>query len=285
MDVIRHSDPRAFAELAFPLYEADPVRHTTALTVLDSILSSERDDVLMITVVRDGAVAACAFRTPPWPLIASALPVGTHRVVQDFFVGNGIPLGGVLAPREVADPFVTLWTEMTGQAPDYTLGLRLHRLGQFTPRTAPGRFHPVEPRDIDLIGEWWAAFEEEESGGLRRIDGHAEARRAMENPRRRFGLWLDEGGIPVSMAGGSVPLNGMSRLGPVYTPKEHRGRGYGSAVTTALTRWALDDGARDVLLYTDVTNPVSNAIYHRIGYRPVLEAVEHRVPDANTLRG
>jgi GNAT superfamily N-acetyltransferase len=61
----------------------------------------------------------------------------------------------------------------------------------------------------------------------------------------------------------------MVRVGPVYTPPELRGHGYASAVTAAVSRQALDAGAAQVLLFTDLANPVSNAIYQRIGYRPV----------------
>ena len=32
---------------------------------------------------------------------------------------------------------------------------------------------------------------------------------------------------------------------------------------------ALDAGATDVVLYTDLANPTSNALYQRLGYRPV----------------
>ena len=55
----------------------------------------------------------------------------------------------------------------------------------------------------------------------------------------------------------------------VYTPPEQRGRGYGGAVTAAVTRAALDAGADDVVLFTDLANPTSNALYQRLGYRPV----------------
>jgi predicted GNAT family acetyltransferase len=68
----------------------------------------------------------------------------------------------------------------------------------------------------------------------------------------------------------------MTRVGPVYTPPESRGHGYGSAVTAAASAWAHDAGAREVVLFTDLANPVSNAIYPRIGYRPVLDALELR---------
>jgi predicted GNAT family acetyltransferase len=55
----------------------------------------------------------------------------------------------------------------------------------------------------------------------------------------------------------------------VYTPPGLRGRGYGGAVTAAVTRAALDAGAEDVVLFTDLANPISNALYQRLGYRPV----------------
>ncbi len=85
------------------------------------------------------------------------------------------------------------------------------------------------------------------------------------------------------MAAATSPIYGMSRVGMVYTVPEHRGHGYGSAVTAEVSRYAREAGAQVVVLFTDVTNPVSNAIYHRLGYRPVFEAVEHRFANPNTL--
>jgi predicted GNAT family acetyltransferase len=67
--------------------------------------------------------------------------------------------------------------------------------------------------------------------------------------------------------GGRTP-NG-TRIGPVYTPPELRGRGYGSALTAAVTERLLGSGLRFCFLYTDLANPTSNSIYQRIGYRPV----------------
>lgn len=58
---------------------------------------------------------------------------------------------------------------------------------------------------------------------------------------------------------------GSSRIGPVYTPPEHRGRGYAAWVVALLTQQILDAGARPCL-YTDQANPISNKVYERIGY-------------------
>jgi predicted GNAT family acetyltransferase len=38
--------------------------------------------------------------------------------------------------------------------------------------------------------------------------------------------------------------------------------------------WARGSGAREVVLFTDLSNPVSNSIYQRIGYRAVSDAVD-----------
>ncbi|MEJ7703884.1 MAG: GNAT family N-acetyltransferase [Geodermatophilaceae bacterium] len=88
-------------------------------------------------------------------------------------------------------------------------------------------------------------------------------------------LWCVDG-EPVSYAATRPPVASMSRIGPVFTPPEHRERGYASAVTAAAAAaaWALAAGACHVVLFTDLANPVSNSIYPRLGFRPVHDAVE-----------
>jgi predicted GNAT family acetyltransferase len=75
------------------------------------------------------------------------------------------------------------------------------------------------------------------------------------------------------MAGRTRDVAGVVRVATVYTPPEHRRQGFGGAVTAASTQAGLDGGARDVVLYTDQANPTSNALYQRLGYRPVEERV------------
>ena len=85
-------------------------------------------------------------------------------------------------------------------------------------------------------------------------------------------LWEVDGSA-VSLAGINRPAAGVVRVGPVYTPPGHRQRGYGGAVTTAVSRAALDTGADEIVLFTDLANPTSNALYQRLGYRPVEDFV------------
>jgi len=77
----------------------------------------------------------------------------------------------------------------------------------------------------------------------------------------------------VSLAGNTRQVAGAVRIAPVYTPPEHRGRGFAAGATAAAARAALDGGAGEVLLYTDVDNPMTNRLYARLGFVPVEERV------------
>ena len=88
----------------------------------------------------------------------------------------------------------------------------------------------------------------------------------------RFMLW-EVDGTPDSMAMLRAPAADVSRIGPVFTPRDRRGHGYGSAVTAAAADLAHRTGTPDVVLFADLANPVSNAIYQRIGFEPVIDSV------------
>jgi predicted GNAT family acetyltransferase len=145
--------------------------------------------------------------------------------------------------------------------------MRLYALGQLLPPDPPP---PGEPRtastaDRDLTLAWLDAFHDE-AGPV----GPRESERVV-NDKLGYGgliLWEHEG-RPVSLAGRNRAAAGQARIGPVYTPPELRGRGFGGAATAAVTRAALDDGAEEVVLFTDLANPTSNTLYQRLGYRPI----------------
>ena len=65
-----------------------------------------------------------------------------------------------------------------------------------------------------------------------------------------------------------------ARIGAVYTPASLRGRGYAAGVVAEVSRRALAGGRRFCSLYTDLANPTSNALYQRLGYTPVVDALD-----------
>jgi predicted GNAT family acetyltransferase len=62
----------------------------------------------------------------------------------------------------------------------------------------------------------------------------------------------------------------VSRIGPVYTPPEQRGRGWASNAVAEVSRRRQAEGTQ-VCLFTDQANPTSNGIYAALGFVPVVD--------------
>ncbi|MDO3640054.1 GNAT family N-acetyltransferase, partial [Mycolicibacterium arseniciresistens] len=154
-----------------------------------------------------------------------------------------------------------------------TVEERLHRLGHLRPPNGvAGRARLATTEDTALLVDWIEAFYGETFGHPR---DDAAGRRLVATAFEvgdRILLWTVDG-EPVGMAMLRAPAAGVARIGPVFTPADRRGRGYGSAVTAAAAAAALADGVTGVVLFTDLANPVSNAIYRRIGFEPVADCV------------
>ncbi len=87
-----------------------------------------------------------------------------------------------------------------------------------------------------------------------------------------LGIWDHNG--PVSMALRSRPTPNGETVNQVFTPLEHRGNGYATAIVSNLSQLILNDGKRFCTLYTDLSNPTSNKIYREIGYKPIADVVD-----------
>ena len=53
----------------------------------------------------------------------------------------------------------------------------------------------------------------------------------------------------------------------VYTPKEERGKSYAYNLIYRISRDLIDSGDKYCVLYTDDSNPISNHVYEKIGYK------------------
>lgn len=273
MDARAYDDPVEFEATVGKLYSADPVGHTLAITVLARFVHDPAIEPVMLTVHRGDDLYGATFRTPPWPLIISGLPMDAAPTAAEELAALDPGMPGVNGPRALAEAFAQAWVEVTGADVREVMAGRLYQLGDLHAPTVPGVARVATEDDVELLASWRNAFQVEALGHERDADRAAETIRLWMARGDLYLLW-EHDGEAVSWAHTGAPVDGMSRVGPVYTPPEWRGRGYGSAVTAAVSRWARDAGARHVLLFTDLDNPTSNSIYQRIGYRPVHDICE-----------
>ncbi|MGW7050480.1 GNAT family N-acetyltransferase [Streptomyces sp. NPDC054887] len=253
---------------------ARPAENTLLLTVADT-LRRRGSDAYGEGTPRygwwrgaDGRVTGALLWTPPHAVVVGTVPAEAVGPLAEVCARWGGPAVG--AERGTAQALAALWRR-DGAEVTTVVEQRLYRLGRLTsPDPAPaGRARVATAADRALLAEWVNAF--------RRETGHPGpgAGRAVDDRIAYGGLTLwEHDGVPVSMAGALRPAAGTVRVAPVYTPPRWRGRGYAAAVTAVVSGAALAAGAAEVLLFTDLANPTSNAVYQRIGYRPVADRVE-----------
>jgi predicted GNAT family acetyltransferase len=289
MDLRRFDAGAAFARRAAPFLLQHEAEHNVLLGICASLRGrpapapARGAPPYLATVEDAGAVVAVAFRAPPRKLLLSRTaapdPAPAAALVTGDLAAVDPALPAALGPAAVSRAFAGEWTRRTGRAARRALALRIYALDAVTPpRATPGALRRATHADRDLVVAWVLAFHRELGEG----DDRRAAERLAEAHLTEVGaagpasaLYLWEDGWPVSMAaaGGATP-HGI-RIYLVYTPPEHRRRGYASAGVAALSRAMLDAGRRFCFLYTDLANPTTNRIYQQIGYRPVGDADEY----------
>jgi predicted GNAT family acetyltransferase len=204
---------------------------------------------------------------PPQPILVSPLQPGAADILTSALAESCPDAPGVNGTSATADAVAAAWRRLTKAEVVLHQQQRIHRLVAVSfPRTPPGGWRRAAQADRQLLLEWSDAFELEAEGAVTGASaGGLDARLAAG----RVFLWVD--GTPVSYAGATPAVGGVARVGPVYTPPAHRGRGYASALVAAISQTALDGGATACMLYTDLANRTSSEIYEAIGYRPAAE--------------
>lgn len=291
--------PAAFLAAAGAHLAQDSVLNTVVASVAHRAAAAEeagfprpRGDWWLL--VRDGSpvgpFVGVAMRSAPFdprPLFLLPMPdeaaVGLARALHAR--GEEVSAANGALPATTA--FVEELATLTGRRARVAVHSRLHQCTVVVPAgagvstgSAPaGRLRRATYDDAVLVQTWFAAFFADADAQAGRPPGsHAGEAPEPDELRRRIAegdIWLWEvEGEPVHLSMLHPPSFGAARIGPVFTPPEHRGRGYAGATVATLAQRVLDEGATPCL-FTDQANPVSNALYARIGFTPVVDMANY----------
>ncbi|HEX4787481.1 MAG TPA: GNAT family N-acetyltransferase [Actinospica sp.] len=288
---VRAATIEEFGRETIPALAMAPVANTQLLTVFDRLRREgprafgERDPQLLTWYGPHGTVEAALLRTPPHPYIVAGEPGPAGLAALAGLLldpASGLDGTEINLPATGQAAFTQAWTARAGRPPRETERDRLYRLAElrYPEPMPPGRARLAAPADLPVVvrflAEFWIQAERVAPREVAMIAQRTGASRIAEGD---FLLWLDAAGQPVSSAGCTPIVAGSGRIGPVYTPPGLRGRGYAGAVTAAAGRLLLDRGAAQVLLFADLANRTSNALYQRIGYRAVSDRVRMDLRD------
>ena len=277
MKRVRFETAHDFLERAYPFLMKDEAENNLILSLAQTLLDHSdrfREPLYLAVVEEDDEPVAVALCIPPRQLALTRAHRDALRLIAEDLHGEATDFPGFVGPDETAEAFADLWEQIAGARCAVSMAQRIFRLTRVNDVPfAPGFLRPAREADRELLVRWAEGFAAEI---LPRED-----RDGMDSLVGRF---VDDGTLHVwehnrvvSMARGGSPTPGGMRLDLVYTPPEHRQKGYATSCVAALSKKLLDAGCRFVFLDTDLANPTSNRLYTRIGYEPVGDSTQYRI--------
>lgn len=285
-----HDDPAAFLAVAQHYLRAAPVAASVVAGQAVALTTEAATGPLPSTTWPrwfasvhgdDGAVVGAAMKAKPldphWAYVMHMPERGAQLLAQALFA-RGEALRAISGTLPAAQLVAAELASLSGQRVTTTMRLTLHELGRLRmPTVPPGRLRLATDRDLELVLDWFARFHDEADQQAGRVGGHGPTLPADQILSRidQAGVWLweNENGLIVHLTGIRPPAYGVARIGPVYTPTAHRGRGYAAATVAQVSQQVQSAGQR-VCLFTDQANPVSNALYARLGFEAGAETVD-----------
>jgi GNAT superfamily N-acetyltransferase len=216
-------------------------------------------------------VLISAFRTQPGKVGVTRCfrPEALGPLAEDAW--NACPEAtAVIGPAGTAEAFSEAFAALTGRPARCHSRQRIFELSVLEPvgTAIAGQFRAARPDEADQLTRWTDGF-------FAAINEAGDSRGLVLGRMTESSLFVWDHHGAVSMAAAAGRTRRTVRVAHVYTPPEHRGRGYATACVAALTRRLLDEGSERCCLYSDITNDASNAVYRRLGYQPVCEVTRY----------
>jgi predicted GNAT family acetyltransferase len=277
MELVPFEDAGALYRRAEPFLVVHEAEHNLLLGILTTLTKQPDASApapYLATIQDGGQVVAVALMTPPHNLVLSLMPearaAGALALVAQDVYTRRCHIPGVLGPVPFSGMFAEQWRTTSGAPFSLAFHERVYRLEEVQPVAGvPGTMRRATEADRALLIRWMVEFTDEALGQGEPFNAEQWVDDAFASPLRGVYLWDDD--QPVTLACYSGPTPHGMRIGPVYTPPEHRRRGYASACVAAISQWLLEHGWRFCFLFTNLSNPTANHIYQAIGYRPVCD--------------
>jgi len=284
MRAVFYEDLYEFYNKAFSFLVKHEVKNSLPLTILNSLKKNiqkyGKEPPLMFSLAENGFIKLISLMTPPRDLIISYTDdLNNVKILVEELSKKNVYLPGVLSFKEAADKFTKLWCEKNSLESKLLRRERIYKLTKVSEETLGDKLFsvatkPHQPTVLkwarEMITEALLEVTEEE---LLRNNNNLKDEFEHENSQIYL---LFEDKVPVSMArkAGKAPHGNAINL--VYTPPFLRRKGYATECVAKLSKLLLENGNDYCFLFTDLSNPTSNSIYQKIGYRPIIDENHYR---------
>jgi len=236
----------------------------------------EPENWFMATVNDSGIIQLIALMTPPKGLTLYA----KNNIINGDAINCLIKgmekyvVTGVMSTKEMAFHFADAYCNSKNMTYETKDDLRLHELSAVNPEIPQiGKLRLAEESDMYFLPYWLEAFQVCMNKNGITMNEPQDEMSYLHIISRRDRYILEHEGIPVSMAAITRKMQTCCNIAGVYTPPYFRGKGYASSCVAKVSQIILDQGFAKSILTTDLSNPTSNKIYQKIGYRPICDSV------------
>lgn len=268
-----------FYDISYPFLLAQEAENNLLLTILISLKENihdiENERPLLFSLTDNDEVKLISLRTPPHDLLISYTDnLDTIEVLVEELIKRNEKLPGVLSFKKAADKFTALWCERKSLKPHLLRKERIYKLVEVSKDTIGNRqFSLTLKTHKSIVLKWAREMMKEALVDITEDDIEQtidQLRKEFEENKSKMFLLFDNN-EPVSMVrkAGKTPNGNFVNF--VYTPPSLRRKGYATECVAKLSKQLLEEGNRYCFLFTDLSNPTSNSIYQKIGYRPVID--------------
>jgi hypothetical protein len=181
-----------------------------------------------------------------------------------------VPYPGIVSEKETALIYNKVYKELTGKEMYIDMNQRIYSCKKIISETKiKGKIRLANDRDFEGLKHWSNGFIQEVEGKIPIEESNKTLRRLLDGQTLYV---LEDDNILLSMASRTRPTEKCETISYVYTPLNLRRQGYATMLVENLTRLILKD-KETVTLYTDLSNPTSNSIYLKIGYKPYCDSL------------
>ncbi len=189
------------------------------------------------------------------------------KLIADYFNSSDFSVSSIIGEKGIPEIFTSYFKGKKKWGRD----LIVHTLTKTTNlMLSNGNFEAASLNDLNILSMFRYEFDVETFGSCR--SNETELFKEIENSIRVKSLfvWKVNEEI-VSMAKIMRNTDNIAIIGRVFTPKEFRGKGYGTSIVHSLSNEILSRGLPVCALFTDKLNHTSEKIYSNVGYRPAME--------------
>lgn len=267
MEVRRYATASEFLDATKVFRSHEPIKTGLITSVATSVANGSRtyEGYFWLAALEDDEVIGVATRTIPYGYVFSPMALSAIETLCKYISTEDVSCYEFAGPKLVVDSI----EKFLGKTVNESESELIYENRNLKPVPKMGEFRLATEADFHLVFKWMEEFIFET--GLRNFNLENIVRTSLVGGR--YSLLLING-EPVSLGGRSDLQHfedfSIGRVGPIYTPKALRKRGYASSVTSEITELLINLGAIP-MLYTQAENPTSNKIYQEIGYTLVDE--------------